>query len=295
MIQAARRSLRRAVFMLPEMCRSRADTLDREAWERAYKEKAYDDSRADAAWEQAYREKAYADDRADSERDWSYRLGEIGQKVYAYGDGAPYEIGSGRGLSFLSAAAPGQIMTGGDGSVWVKNADGSTVITRGGETWTVPAPASAGSRGSGGSGRSASSAKPDLTAAQVLSALNAGVRSRKVLDAYEYWYGEPYADPGGADTERETAADPSMLPRFSLPGLSDRFGGSLDAGPQNTGLTTAAYNMAGRGIIELWDKGDDANRQKARDQLAAVWPSLSEEQKRNMRSVLGLHGMEISA
>ena len=117
----------------------------------------------------------------------------------------------------------------------------------------------------------------------------------KVLDAYEYWYGEPYADPAGADTERETAADPSMLPRFSLPGLSDRFGGSLDAGPQNTGLTTAAYNMAGRGIIELWDKGDDANRQKARDQLAAVWPSLSEEQKRNMRSVLGLHGMEISA
>ena len=135
----------------------------------------------------------------------------------------------------------------------------------------------------------------DPVVAQVLSARNAGVRTQKVLDADEDWYGEPYADPAGADTERETAADPSMLPRFSLPGLSDRFTGSLDAGPLNTGLTTAAYNMAGRGIIELWDKGDDANRQKARDQLAAVWPSLSEEQKRNMRSVLGLHGMEISA
>ena len=135
------------------------------------------------------------------------------------------------------------------------------------------------------------------TAAQTRSALREGVRTQKVLDAYEYWYGAPYDGGSGdaADAPGEIADSTPELPRFTLPRMSEQYGGSTGAGTTNTGLTTAAYNMAGRGIIELWDAGDEANRQKARDQLAAVWPSLSTEQKRNMRTVLALHGMKISA
>ena len=52
--------------------------------------------------------------------------------------GADYVIGSDKGQNFIDNAKPGQSMTGGDGSIWKKNPDGSTTIVRGDETWTVP-------------------------------------------------------------------------------------------------------------------------------------------------------------
>ena len=61
---------------------------------------------------------------------------------WAYGpDGSVYEISSAKGQGFLDGAQPGQSMTGGDGSVWTRQADGSVVITRGDQTWTLAAPA----------------------------------------------------------------------------------------------------------------------------------------------------------
>lgn len=61
--------------------------------------------------------------------------------MYAYGDGGQtYTIGSGRGKSFVESAQPGQTMTGGDGSQWRKNEDGSVTITRGGQTYTLAVP-----------------------------------------------------------------------------------------------------------------------------------------------------------
>lgn len=50
---------------------------------------------------------------------------------------ADYNISSARGLQFLDGATAGSQMTGGDGSLWTKNADGSTTIKRGSDTWTV--------------------------------------------------------------------------------------------------------------------------------------------------------------
>ena len=61
---------------------------------------------------------------------------------------------------------------------------------------------------SGSSGSRAASAKPDLTAAQVNSAIANGIRTDKVLEAYEYYYGEPYAEP--ADVGRGLA--PGSMP-----------------------------------------------------------------------------------
>ena len=118
-------------------------------------------------------------------------------KLYAYADGpdgAPYEIGSAKGKAFVESAAPGQTMTGGDGSTWTKT-DAGVTITRDGKTWTLTAaaPATAGTA-SAARGSGTAKTKPDLTAAQVNAAIKSGVRSEKVLAAYEYYYGEPFRE-----------------------------------------------------------------------------------------------------
>ena len=53
------------------------------------------------------------------------------------GSGKTYNIGSEKGLDFVNNAAAGSKLTGGDGSAWTKNADGSTTISKNGETYTV--------------------------------------------------------------------------------------------------------------------------------------------------------------
>lgn len=72
-----------------------------------------------------------------NERDYET---EEGNKIYAYGDGAPYEIGSGKGQYFVQNSVPGDSMIGGDGSRW-ENVDGQIVITKDGQTWTIGAAA----------------------------------------------------------------------------------------------------------------------------------------------------------
>lgn len=53
--------------------------------------------------------------------------------------GGKYNIGSSKGQSFIDNARPGSTMTGGDGSTWTKNNDGSTTISKGDKTYSVPA------------------------------------------------------------------------------------------------------------------------------------------------------------
>ncbi len=50
-----------------------------------------------------------------------------------------YVISSDKGKDFVNNAKPGSTMTGGDGSSWTKNPDGSTTIKdKNGNTWNVP-------------------------------------------------------------------------------------------------------------------------------------------------------------
>ena len=138
---------------------------DLDAWDQAYKERAYEDSRADTDWEHAYQERAYSDSRADTE--YSRNKNEEANTIYAYSStgGEPYTISSGKGLSFVTSAMPGDSMTGGDGSIWTKNTDGSITITRGGETWkiSVPEVTTGGYRGGGGGGGGGGGSKIDLS------------------------------------------------------------------------------------------------------------------------------------
>ena len=59
--------------------------------------------------------------------------------VYGYAsDGSRYTISSERGIRFLNTASAGETLSGGDGSYWVKNANGTTTITsRDGKRYTV--------------------------------------------------------------------------------------------------------------------------------------------------------------
>lgn len=90
---------------------------------------------AQDTWSRNFNERAYQDERADTQYGRDQRT--QANTLYGYGDGDPYEITSDKGLKFVEGAAPGQTMTGGDGSQWTKNEDGSVTITRGGQEWTV--------------------------------------------------------------------------------------------------------------------------------------------------------------
>lgn len=84
--------------------------------------------------------------------------------AYGYSaDGDTYTISSAKGLSFLNAAAPGSVMTGGDGSVWTKNADGSVSITKGDRTYLAGGTGASQAPPSSGrtNARSTGSAAPD--------------------------------------------------------------------------------------------------------------------------------------
>lgn len=78
--------------------------------------------------------------------------GFIGADEKYYGtssSGDLYEIGSDRGKYFIENAPAGSTMIGGDGSQWTKFADGSTMITKNGRVYYVPAPRYSGYGGGG--------------------------------------------------------------------------------------------------------------------------------------------------
>lgn len=51
--------------------------------------------------------------------------------------GGEYPVGSERGIGFVKNATAGSKIIGSDGSVWLKNKDGSTTITKKGQTYTI--------------------------------------------------------------------------------------------------------------------------------------------------------------
>lgn len=76
----------------------------------------------------------------------------IGTNEKYYGESASgelYPVGTDKGKDFIENAPAGSTMTGGDGSQWTKLADGSTMITKKGKVYYVPAPSYGGYGGRG--------------------------------------------------------------------------------------------------------------------------------------------------
>ena len=125
-----------------------------------------------------------------------------------------------------------------------------------------------------------------------------------MLDAYEYYYGVPYEEAAAeAPAAQAGTGRPALeLPRYTPQSVSAKYGSpaagagprsdasNLDDVPAGEGVSRADYNLAGRGVIALWDAGES---DKAREQLAALWPQLSAEQRESLRGVLALHGMTV--
>lgn len=99
-------------------------------------------------------------------------------KTYTTSGASSYEIGSEKGINFVNSAASGETMTGGDGSQWRKNADGSTTITKNGTTYTVNGTGgtfsgiSAGSSGGSRTGYSSSGAAYNIGSQKGLDFIN---------------------------------------------------------------------------------------------------------------------------
>lgn len=64
---------------------------------------------------------------------------ETAKKLYGLSsNGSKYEIGSDKGIDFVNNATAGSTMTGGDGSTWTKNPDGTvTIVDKDGVSYTV--------------------------------------------------------------------------------------------------------------------------------------------------------------
>lgn len=98
-------------------------------------------------------------------------------------NGQEYQIGSAKGNDFVNNAKAGSTMTGGDGSTWTKNADGSTTISKNGTTYTVGGSGGSGSgsgktsSGSSGSGSSSGSSGGSRTAPSGFQGSATGVQT----------------------------------------------------------------------------------------------------------------------
>ena len=135
-----------------------------------------------------------------------------GGSVYSTKGSSSYTIGSEAGLKFLREASAGETLEGRDGSVWVKNSDGTTTITKNGNVYTVGAGVSSlGSGYSGSSSGSGSSSKSGSKSGTDYSTVNQGA-AHKSIRAY---------DSGGVLTGfggiKATNADEIVIP----PGVAD--------------------------------------------------------------------------
>lgn len=81
-------------------------------------------------------------------------VNDTAKKLYGISkNGDKYEIGSDKGLDFINNKPAGSTMTGGDGSKWTKNADGTvTIVDKDGISYTVYPDGSSGNSGSSSSG-----------------------------------------------------------------------------------------------------------------------------------------------
>lgn len=79
---------------------------------------------------------------------------ETAKKLYGVSaSGSKYEIGSDKGIDFVNNATAGSTMTGGDGSTWTKNADGTvTIVDKDGISYTVYPDGNSGNSDGGSSG-----------------------------------------------------------------------------------------------------------------------------------------------
>lgn len=189
---------------------------------------------------------------------------EAADAVYAYGSGDPYRITSGKGKAFVAGAQPGQTMTGGDGSRWTKNDDGSVTITRGDDTWTIAVPAAAASGGYYGGGYSGGSGDTSRAAAE--QAFNSGDHSDAVIRAL--------VAAGYSEADIRKAG----------------YTGSYFKQGSGAGMDPQGYMLS---MTEIQENLNSGNEAAAVAQAQYIWDSLSEAQRNTLASLMERNGLEL--
>ena len=149
----------------------------------------------------------------------------IGTNEKYYGESASgelYPIGTDKGKDFIENAPAGSTMTGGDGSQWTKLADGSTMITKKGKVYYVPAPSYGGYGGGGsnisfGTGSIYNPADGTAGGKNVVGAIGGAGTSGSIVPAYSG--GQPHYSGSYGDNYVAPRTD-GWTPGQTLPGTS---------------------------------------------------------------------------
>ena len=233
--------------------------------------------------------------------------------------GSKYTIGSEKGQNFVNNAASGSTMTGGDGSTWTKNSDGSTTIkTTSGQTFQVGGSTGGSSGGSSGGGSgyvqyTGGNAAMDAAiqpykdafnqayqTGDVQAMINANNSANQIRNQYGYaaeflnvaglpGYSE-YASGGGGGSAAGTVSTPQInLPAYEnyVTDLSDYLN-QMYAEQQKAAL--AAINSAYQQNVAALDKAQSEiapQYQSARNQTAGT----SEQAARNFAEYAAANGL----
>lgn len=189
--------------------------------------------------------------------------GSSGASMAATGKGGSYSIGSDKGKSFVSSAAAGSTMKGSDGSTWTKNSDGTTTISKGGQTFTY-----GGASGTGGSGGGSSSggAYTPLGSHNDQTIKDTSVEDSEQMAAIKKRYAEAQARGDAAAMKSAHADAEALRAQYGYSGGSD--------GSDYIGKGYVSGNVLGKQMSNQLNTGFDAYKKYMEDAAAQQQAAL---------------------
>lgn len=185
--------------------------------------------------------------------------GSSGASMAATGKGGSYSIGSDKGKNFVSSAAAGSTMTGSDGSTWKKNSDGTTTISKGGQTFTY-----GGASGTGGS--SSGGAYTPLGSHNDQTIKDTSVEDSAQMAAIKKRYAEAQARGDTAAMKSAHADAEALRAQYGYSGGSD--------GSDYIGKGYVSGNVLGKQMSNQLNSGFDAYKKYMEDAAAQQQAAL---------------------
>lgn len=173
--------------------------------------------------------------------------------------GGSYAIGSDKGKDFVSSAAAGSTMTGSDGSTWKKNSDGTTTISKGGQTFTY-----GGASGTGGS--SGSGTYTPLGSHNDQTIKDTSVEDSAQMAAIKKRYADAQARGDAAAMKSAHADAEALRAQYGYSGGSD--------GSDYIGKGYVSGNVLGKQMSNQLNSGFDAYKKYMEDAAAQQQAAL---------------------
>ena len=186
----------------------------------------------------------------------------------ATGKGGSYAIGSDKGKNFVSSAAAGSTMTGSDGSTWKKNSDGTTTISKGGQTFTYGGASGTGGSGgsSSGGGSSGSGTYTPLGSHNDQTIKDTSVEDSAQMAAIKKRYAEAQARGDTAAMKSAHADAEALRAQYGYSGGSD--------GSDYIGKGYVSGNVLGKQMSNQLNSGFDAYKKYMEDAAAQQQAAL---------------------